>query len=116
MSLLAKYPPGLSSLFLVEMWERFSYYGMRAILVLFLIDAVDSGGLGMSTAEAAAIYGLYTASVYILALPGGWVADRFWGCKRAILVGGAIIMIGHVLLAISGSTAAIFYLGLVAIA
>ena len=70
----------------------------------------------MATAEAAAIYGLYTASVYILALPGGWIADRFWGCKRAILVGGVVIMIGHVLLAISGSTAAIFYLGLVCIA
>ena len=113
---LSKYPPGLPALFLVEMWERFSYYGMRAILVLFLVDAVESGGLGMATAEAAAIYGLYTASVYILALPGGWVADRFWGCKRAILVGGTIIMIGHVLLAVSGSSAATFYLGLAAIA
>ena len=116
MSLLAKYPPGLTSLFLVEMWERFSYYGMRAILVLYLIDKVETGGLGMATAEAAAIYGIYTASVYILALPGGWIADRSWGCKRAILVGGVVIMLGHILLALSGTTAGIFYVGLVCIA
>ena len=82
MSFLARYPKGLTTLFLVEMWERFSYYGMRAILVLYLVDQVQNGGLGLATAEAAAIYGLYTASVYILALPGGWIADRFWGCRR----------------------------------
>ena len=116
MSFLAKYPQGLTTLFLVEMWERFSYYGMRAILVLFLVDQVQTGGLGLATAEAAAIYGLYTASVYILALPGGWIADRFWGCRRAILVGGCIIMLGHIVLAVSGTTAAIFYLGLACIA
>lgn len=113
---MSRYPSGLPALFLVEMWERFSYYGMRAILVLYLVDSVGSGGMGLSTADAAAIYGIYTASVYILALPGGWIADRFWGCKRAILVGGIVIMVGHILLAVSGSTAAIFYLGLVAIA
>lgn len=111
-----RYPPGLVALFFVEMWERFSYYGMRAILILFLVDQVQSGGLGLSTPDAAAIYGLYTASAYILALPGGWIADRFWGCKRAIVLGGVAIMIGHILLAISGSTAAIFFFGLVCIA
>ena len=116
MSVSAKYPPGLVSLFLVEMWERFSYYGMRAILVLFLIDKVETGGLGMATAEAAAIYGIYTASVYILALPGGWVADRLWGARKAILVGGVVIMIGHILLAVAGASAAIFYFGLCCIA
>ena len=116
MSFLAKYPKGLTTLFLVEMWERFSYYGMRAILVLYLVDQVQNGGLGLATAEAAAIYGLYTASVYILALPGGWIADRFWGCRRAIIVGGCIIMLGHIVLALSGTTAAIFYLGLACIA
>ena len=116
MSFLEKYPKGLAALFMVEMWERFSYYGMRAMLVLFLIDKLETGGLGIERAQAAAIYGLYTASVYILALPGGWIADRLWGCKRAILVGGLVIMIGHVLLAISGAAAAIFYLGLVCIA
>lgn len=111
-----RYPPGLVALFFVEMWERFSYYGMRAILILFLVDQVQSGGLGLSTPDAAAIYGLYTASAYILALPGGWIADRFWGCKRAIVLGGIAIMIGHILLALSGSTAAIFFVGLVCIA
>src|SRR6516164_2320352 len=111
-----KYPPGLVALFLVEMWERFSYYGMRAILILYLVDKVQNSGLGLATADAAAIYGLYTASAYILALPGGWIADRFWGCKRAIIAGGVIIMIGHILLAVSGSAAAIFFVGLACIA
>ena len=116
MSTSVKYPAGLVALFLVEMWERFSYYGMRAILILFLVDQVQSGGLGLTTADAAAIYGLYTASAYILSLPGGWIADRFWGYKRAIIVGGVVIMVGHVLLAVSGSEAAIFFFGLVFIA
>ena len=111
-----RYPSGLIALFFVEMWERFSYYGMRAILILFLVDQVQNGGLGLTTADAAAIYGLYTASAYILALPGGWIADRFWGCKRAIVVGGIAIMLGHALLAISGFAATIFFLGLVSIA
>jgi proton-dependent oligopeptide transporter, POT family len=116
MSFLSNHPKGLATLFLVEMWERFSYYGMRAILVLFLVDQVQDGGLGLATAEAAAIYGLYTASAYILALPGGWIADRLWGCRRAIIVGGCVIMLGHVVLAFSGTTAAMFYLGLVCVA
>jgi proton-dependent oligopeptide transporter, POT family len=112
----SKYPPGLVSLFLVEMWERFSYYGMRAILVLYLVDQIATGGLGLDTADAAAIYGLYTASAYILALPGGWIADRFWGTKRAIVVGGTVIMIGHILLAFAGSSATVFFIGLACIA
>lgn len=116
MSTSVKRPPGLVALFLVEMWERFSYYGMRAILILYLVDQVQNGGLGFSTADAAAIYGLYTASAYILALPGGWVADRFWGSKRAIIIGGIAIMIGHILLAISGTAASVFFVGLVCIA
>ncbi|MDS9469201.1 peptide MFS transporter [Paracoccus sp. MBLB3053] len=116
MSRTGRYPPGLTALFLVEMWERFSYYGMRAILVLYLIDAVADGGLGLATAEAVAIYGIYTSAVYILALPGGWVADRFWGARRAILVGAVIIIVGHVLLAIAGSAVAVFMSGLACIA
>lgn len=116
MSQTGRYPPGLAALFLIEMWERFSYYGMRAILVLYLIDAIGTGGLGMATADAAAIYGIYTAAVYILALPGGWVADRFWGARKAIFVGGTIIMIGHVILAFAGASAPIFYAGLACIA
>lgn len=116
MSTSVKYPSGLIALFFVEMWERFSYYGMRAILILFLVDQVQNGGLGLTTADAAAIYGLYTASAYILALPGGWIADRFWGCKRAIIIGGVAIMLGHILLAVSGTAATIFFVGLVCIA
>ena len=85
MSTSVKYPPGLVALFLVEMWERFSYYGMRAILILYLVDRVENSGLGLATADAAAIYGLYTASAYILALPGGWIADRILGLRRGIL-------------------------------
>ncbi|MTH79722.1 peptide MFS transporter [Paracoccus aestuariivivens] len=116
MTAIGKYPSGLTSLFLVEMWERFSYYGMRAILVLYLIDAIANGGLGLATSEAVAIYGIYTAAVYILALPGGWISDRFWGARRAIIVGAVIIIIGHVLLAIAGSNEMTFMLGLASIA
>ncbi|MBE9639960.1 peptide MFS transporter [Salipiger mangrovisoli] len=116
MSRFARYPAGLPSLFLVEMWERFSFYGMRAILVLYLVDAVETGGMGLQTSEAVAIYGIYSAAVYILALPGGWIADRFWGARKAIIAGAVVIIIGHILLAISGSTAWIFLAGLVCIA
>ena len=80
------HPRGLWTLFLTEMWERFSYYGMRALLVLFMVDAGRGGGLGLTDEVATAIYGLYTAGVYLAALPGGWVADRFLGAQRAVLV------------------------------
>ncbi len=103
------HPRGLSTLFFTEMWERFSYYGMRALLVLFMIDTAR-GGMGMGKAEAGAIYGLYTFGVYALALPGGWVADRLIGQRRAVLVGGIIIAAGHYALAIP--TEVTFYLGL----
>ena len=73
-----RHPRGLYTLFFTEMWERCSYYGMRALLVLFMVDAVH-GGLGLTDKMAAAIYGLYTAAVYLAALPGGWVADQFLG-------------------------------------
>ncbi|WP_025764301.1 peptide MFS transporter [Dyadobacter tibetensis] len=109
-----KHPRGLYVLFFAEMWERFSYYGMRAILLLFLIDNVR-GGMAMSAAEGAAIYGLYTASVYLLTLPGGWIADNILGQKKSILYGGSIIMLGHVILAIPGG-AGIFFLGLATVA
>ena len=110
------YPAGLGSLFFAEMWERFSYYGMRAILILFLVDQVNNGGMGLEAGEAAAIYGLYTAGVYIMALPGGWVADKFWGAKKSIIVGGTVIMLGHILLAISSDMRSIFFTGLFCIA
>jgi proton-dependent oligopeptide transporter, POT family len=108
------HPPGLLTLFFTEMWERLSYYGMRAILILFLVDQVSTGGFGLDDKKAAAIYGLYTAGVYLVALPGGWVADRLWGAQRAVWWGGVIIMLGHLLLAVAIAPE-IFYLGLVTI-
>ncbi|MEO0558539.1 MAG: peptide MFS transporter [Bacteroidota bacterium] len=106
------HPRGLSTLFFTEMWERFSYYGMRAVLILFMTEAVtaDNPGLGFGTAESAAIYGLYTFFVYVLALPGGWVADKLWGQRKSVFVGGVIIMLGHLSLAIP--TTSTFFLGL----
>ena len=100
------HPRGLATLFFTEMWERFSFYGMQALLVLFMTDQVR-GGYGLSDQAATAIFGLYTAFVYLLSLPGGWIADRLWGARRAIFVGGVIIMCGHFVLAID-STAAFF--------
>jgi len=95
------HPRGLSTLFLTEVWERFSYYGMRALLVLFMTAAVTGAnpGLGFDVRTSTAIYGLYTSMVYLLALPGGWVADKLWGQQRAVFVGGCIIALGHFTLA-----------------
>lgn len=107
------HPRGLATLFFTEMWERFSYYGMRAILVLFMVDAINRGGLGLDDRTATAIYGLYTMFVYLLALPGGWLADKFLGLRNAIWYGGIIITAGHFSMAIPGNTT--FYLGLVLI-
>ncbi|MDA1272897.1 MAG: peptide MFS transporter [Verrucomicrobia bacterium] len=107
----AKHPRGLYTLFFTEMWERFSYYGMRALLVLFMVDAVESGGLGFDDKTATSIYGLYTAFVYLVALPGGWIADRLLGAQRAVWYGGIIIALGHFTLAIP--TLQAFFLGLV---
>lgn len=108
------HPGGLSTLFFTEMWERFSYYGMRALLVLYMVAAVQDGGLGFETKTATAIYGLYTASVYFLPLIGGWIADRFIGARRATLIGGIIIALGHFALAIPPIP--FFYLGLTLVA
>ncbi len=110
---LSGHPPGLSTLFFTELWERFSYYGMRALLVLFMTDLVANGGLGMTDVTATAIYGMYTFAVYAVALPGGWIADRLTGQRQAVLVGGIIIAVGHLTLAIPTLTA--FYLGLILI-
>ncbi len=107
------HPRGLSTLFFTEMWERFSYYGMRALLVLFMTDLVASGGLGMTDVMATSIYGLYTFAVYAVALPGGWIADRLTGQRHAVLIGGIVIALGHLTLAIP--TLATFYSGLVLI-
>jgi len=107
------HPRGLATLFFTEMWERFTYYGMRAILVLFLVGAIDGGGLGIDDRTGNAIYGLYISATYLLSLYGGWIADRLIGAQRAVWWGGILIMIGNGLLAI-GSTQ-LFFLGLVVI-
>ena len=96
------HPKGLMTLFFTEMWERFSYYGMRAILILFMTAAVVDGGLGLDDKTSGAIYGLYTMGVYLLALPGGWLADRLFGLKKSVWYGGIIIAIGHFTMAIPG--------------
>jgi POT family proton-dependent oligopeptide transporter len=108
------HPRGLSTLFFTEMWERFSYYGMRALLILFMTAPIAAGGLGFDTATAGPIYALYVSSVYLLSVPGGWVADRVLGLRRAVFAGGVIIMMGHICLAVPSIST--FYLGLVLIA
>jgi proton-dependent oligopeptide transporter, POT family len=109
------HPRGLFVLFFTEMWERFSYYGMRAILLLFLLDKTN-GGMGFNEGEGGAVYGLYTFSVYLLSLPGGWLADNILGQRKSIWYGGITIMLGHIVLAFP-STEFVFFagLGLVAI-
>lgn len=113
-TLFPAHPAGLQTLFFTEMWERFSYYGMRALLVLFMVDQIQNGGLELTDPVATAIYGLYTAAVYLLALPGGWIADRLLGAQRAIWFGGIVIMLGHFTLAIPSVYA--FFLGLLLVA
>ncbi|WP_237392650.1 peptide MFS transporter [Steroidobacter denitrificans] len=107
------HPRGLATLFFTEMWERFTYYGMRALLVLFLADTAR-GGFGLEDKIATAIYGLYISASYILCLPGGWIADRLIGARRAVWHGGILIAIGNALLAIGSSTPT-FYGGLMVI-
>ena len=94
------HPTGLRTLFFTEMWERMSYYGMRALLVLFMVDTIENGGLGFSDQTATALYGLYTAAVYMVMLPGGWIADRLLGAQKTVWYGGITIMCGHFILAI----------------
>jgi POT family proton-dependent oligopeptide transporter len=108
------HPRGLATLFFTEMWERFSYYGMRALLILYMTAPLAAGGLGFDTAKAAPIYAMYVSSVYLLSLPGGWLADRVLGLRPAVFVGGVVIMAGHICLAIPSLP--LFYLGLVLIA
>ncbi len=106
------HPVGLYVLFFTEMWERFSYYGMRAILVLYLVSATTEGnaGLGWTQAEALALYGWYTMLVYVVSIPGGILADKVFGQKKAVLIGGIILVIGHGILAVEEMWA--FYSGL----
>ena len=107
------HPGGLQTLFITEMWERMSYYGMRMLLVLFMTATLQEGGLGLTVASAAAIYGLYTGSVYFMGLPGGWIADRLIGGQKAVWYGAIIIMIGHIILAIPNDTT--FFVGLIVV-
>ena len=108
------HPRGLSTLFFTEMWERFSYYGMRAFLILYMVAPVASGGLGFSDADAASIYGTYTGSAWGAAILGGIVADRFLGQYRSVLIGGIIIALGHFTLAFP--PVPFFYAGLALVA
>jgi POT family proton-dependent oligopeptide transporter len=110
---LAGHPRGLTTLFFTEMWERLSYYGMRAILILFMTASVAQGGLGWDAKRAATLYGLYTAGVYFTAIPGGWIADRLLGLRQAVLVGGILIALGHFSMALNRLP--LFYAGLVLI-
>jgi len=110
---IAGHPKGLSTLFFTELWERFSYYGMRAILILFMVASPEKGGLGFPTEKAAAIYGLYTGAVYFTSIPGGFIADRLLGLRRAVLLGGILIALGHYSLALN--ILPLFYAGLVLI-
>lgn len=106
------HPVGLYILFFTEMWERFSYYGMRAILVLYLVAEATSGnpGLGWTNGDALSLYGTYTMLVYVASIPGGWIADKFLGQKQSVLVGGILLVLGHGILSVEQMWA--FYTGL----
>ena len=106
----AGHPRGLGTLFFTELWERFSYYGMRSILILYMTSAAAAGGLGMSVPDAAGLYGTYTMAVYLTALPGGLIADYLTGARLAVFIGGLIIAAGHFSMAFHSTTT--FYLGL----
>ncbi|GGT25831.1 peptide MFS transporter [Streptomyces chromofuscus] len=105
------HPRGLATLFMTEMWERFSYYGMRALLPLYL---VAPAGLGLDAGTAIAIYSVYVSTVYLLALPGGWFGDRIWGPRKTVAIAGSVIMAGHLVLALP--TSGTFYFGLLLVA
>jgi POT family proton-dependent oligopeptide transporter len=106
-------PPGLATLFFTEMWERFTYYGMRSVLILFLVGAVGSGGLGFDDQTASSIYGLYICATYLFSLLGGWIADRLIGPQRAVIGGSVLIFGGNALLAAGETT--VFFIGLLVI-
>ncbi|MGW7364830.1 peptide MFS transporter [Streptomyces sp. NPDC054841] len=115
------HPRGLATLFMTEMWERFSYYGMRALLVLYLVsggaDAAtgsQGGGLAMTAVTATAIYSVYVSMVYLMAMPGGWFGDRVWGARKTVTIAGFVIMAGHLSLAVPGQ--AMFFVGLALVA
>ena len=106
------HPRGLYILFLTEMWERFSFYGMRALLVLFLVSSVngENPGFGWTKIEALELYATYAFLVYLSSIPGGIIADKFIGQKKAVILGGSLLVVGHSILAVQNITA--FYIGL----
>ena len=112
---IRNHPKGLLTLFLTELWERFSYYGMRAILVLYLVSEHNHSnpGLGWSNSEAIKLYGWYTALVYLACVPGGIIGDKFLNNRDAVSIGGALLCIGHLSLAIQNQS--FFFIGLILI-
>jgi POT family proton-dependent oligopeptide transporter len=109
------HPKALVPLFFVELWERFSYYGMRSILILYMTTAAAQGGLGFDTKQASSIYGWYTMAVYLTALPGGWIADYLTGARLAVLIGGIIIACGHFSMVFHSTSFVFLGMGLIAI-
>jgi POT family proton-dependent oligopeptide transporter len=111
------HPIGLSTLFATEMWERFSFYGIRPLLILFMTTAVMNGGFGFERPQASAIVGIYASSVYLSSLPGGWIADRLFGLRRAIQYGAVLIMLGHLSIGLTSfmGTQTPFFIGLILI-
>jgi len=107
-------PRGLATLFFTELWERFSYYGMRALLTLYIVTPLAAGGLGLTAVDAARVYGNYAMAVYLLSIPGGYIADRYLGARAAVLIGGGVIALGHYALAVPAELA--FYIGLALVA
>src|SRR5437870_2915206 len=109
------HPVGLSTLFATEMWERFSFYGIRPLLIIFMATAVMNGGFGFERPMASAIVGIYAASVYLASLPGGWIADRWFGLRRAIQIGAVLITCGHFSIGLTSfmGTRTPFFIGLI---
>ena len=107
------HPRGLATLFFTEFWERFSFYGFRALLVLYCTASPELGGLGYDNVTATSVYGNYLMFVYLLSLPGGWIADRYIGQRKSIMYGGLIIALGHITLGFT--TEFFFYAGLILI-
>ena len=107
------HPKGLATLFFTEMWERVSYYGMRAILLYYMYTAVSAGGLGIAQGTAAALMSIYGSAVFMSGIIGGWIADRLLGSRRSIFIGGVLIMCGHICLAIPTGGLVALYLSMI---
>src|SRR5699024_4568064 len=106
------HPAGLFVLFFTEMWERFSYYGMRALLTLFLVSSLAQGGWEWTRSEALQLYGWYTGLVYLTPIIGGIIADKLTGYRKAIFLGALVMTLGHASMALEGFSESFFYLGL----